>query len=215
MGGRIRLLDYSRVLAFLRQSHDATEVAEHIGFKLDGVRMLLRRLNAARLIHVCDWTDARPHCAPRPIYLLGDRPDAPAPLTWRGRPSRRREVVGPSPTPRSNLVAFVQLIRALQADKHTRLELAEESGLNADYVSDAIKYLHAQRMVHVAGWEQSRTGYAAACWSWGKRADVPRPAPIERQEIARRYQRDRRQKLRMVRINQALAGNAEVFHQRA
>jgi hypothetical protein len=206
MGAPISLVGYAEILAFLKsksgtyRGSTSAEVAAHLGKNVETVRLLLRRMNRARLIHVARWSEPALHVVPRPLYMLGDKPDAAPPLTCRGKPSRHQVVACERLPLRPALIAFTTLVRALKEGPHSRMELAEETGLNPDALMRVVKRMHALRLIHIGDWDKPRSGPAAPRWEWGGNQDVPPPPKQRRRAVKRAIEarRQRRQQLRLL-----------------
>jgi hypothetical protein len=74
-----------------------------------------------------------------------------------------------------NSLSYAKLIKHLLAVPATVHELAEETGLHHLTVALHMRALHAERLVHIGGWEQDSMGRdASPVWTWGAGRDKPR-----------------------------------------
>lgn len=178
------------------------------------VQALHQRLH---LVRIAGWHQA-PYHRPLPIYAFGEGPDAPAPrLTTKGKPARFRQPAPKNDPAPPNLLAFVNLLRALD-EPRSAIELAELAGIDYVTARRAIKVLRSLGLVRIARYEAAvnGTGMQVRLYAFAIDArDANKPAPIGRKEVNRRYAAARRQREAQLHITHALAANASIFAHRA
>ena len=152
-GAYIGYRGYTVILAILKKPGTADHVATTTGAGHSGIRRLLKQFHALRLIHCVGWVQPS-HGFPAPIYLLGDGPDAPAPLTRAGQPMPHCDF---KPRLQRNVVAFASLIHAM-AEEIPAAKLVVESGMAASRMRELLAFMRRPeiRLVHIAAHEKMR-----------------------------------------------------------
>lgn len=202
MGKPISLQNYADILKIVRDNpSSAAKVSQATGFRVENIRLCLRRMHALGLVHIIGWTPKAYHTVPRPIYREGAGTDVPPPLTNQGRPSRHQAAQEIRIVAGANLVAFSVVVKMMKAGPSHRIELAAESGTNHDNLCKLVRHMHRIGLVHVADYERGRSGVPKQLMAWGEKKDKPRPPrlvrPTSREAYAKRKQ---------VRMLSALAG---------
>lgn len=202
MGARLSWKGYADILAMLRtQPRSAPSIAAAINHNKSNMRLILRRMNALKLVHVSGWTPKAWHTVPSPIYAEGDGYNVPAPLTNHGEVSRHQAASHIRVPAGSNLVAFAEMVKAMKDAPIHRADLARVSGTNHDALCRLIRYMHDIRLIHVADWERGTSGIPKQLMAWGDFKDKPRLHRLVRPKTGEAQKRRRQ-----LRVLQALAG---------
>lgn len=188
MGGRIGLQGYVRILATIKRTPmGALELANTFGVQSTSMNDLMRAMMALSLAHIADWTPAgTKHLVRRPMYLMGDAPSVPNPITRAGKPTRHLGAVDVvALRHRVNLIALKALIDAIKKAPRSNSELAALTGMHDERQRHLIELMHSLRMIRVPVWRRSKHGPPVPLYQWGDGYNAPRPAPIPWQHYDR------------------------------
>lgn len=88
----------------------------------------------------------------------------------------------------SSMIAFVELIKALQYKPHTKKELMEVTGMANNTVLSIIRLLRARNLIFVKKYVRpSDRGNWAEAFMLGDEVDAPRPSPMTQRQYEERY----------------------------
>ncbi len=171
-GNRLLGPGYAQVLRlFVDGPVTWREVSARCGTNRATSQNLCHGLRKQRLIYIERWDKIKGERRFQwtPVYAYGDKEDAPCPVPHR--PSAR-------PTP-FELLAFCDLVRALQFDSWHSKGLAEHLGYCARTVRSTVRALHALRLVHIDDYmRRPRAGAGYPLFTWGPdQEDAKKPAP--------------------------------------
>ena len=97
---------------------------------------------------------------------------------------------------KSKLPLILEALQSPTAKKRglTQGELQQRCGISMGCVNQHVHELHAKKVIHICGWKTdvggTHGGRFQARWRLGPGEDVPKPPPLTRAEIAKRW-RDR------------------------
>lgn len=184
------------------------ELAQATGVYRNTVRMVMRRLYDAGIVHIAEWHSA-PGSMPAARWKFGAGIDATLPLTKAGEPSKRQRTVVQA-KPRAQITAFVSIMRLLESGPLSAAEVAHDAGCQWSAVRRCIHALKTAGIVHIAGWEKAKLtngGPWVAQYTVNVGAkDAPKPRPMTETEKTRRYRAARDMKGRQLAVLRALAG---------
>ena len=176
MGARLSWRGYASILAIVRNEPTAAvEIAAKVGASVPGVRLLMRRMHALGLVRIAGWSEPSLHVVALPMYGFGPGIDVRPPLTFRGRASHHQSVKPIYLKPRSDLIAFADMVRQLREIPISRNDLARSAGLEKNAVAKLIEHMHALKLVYVERYQPGRSGIPAQCFRLGSRPDAPYP----------------------------------------
>lgn len=161
----------------------------------------LRLFHERSGIHIHSWR--RPyHSKLVPVWALGKGDDARCEAhCWYP------ELL---PRARPSLIAFFELVQAMQRGPCTRDELCEASGLHFNTVRNLLRWWVADKTIYIADWAPASHLFTPA-YAFGNCADKSRPKRMKNTELSRRYRNGSRAKLEQLQILHALAANANHF----
>ena len=157
-------------------------VAERCGASRSAAQVLCHGLHRQGLIYVSAW-EAIP-CGYRkqwtPSYSLGPGHDAPPPVPMTRQAKRR--------TP-SELLAFVDLVRALGLDSWHGAGLAKHLGQSVRSVRATLRTLHALRLVYIDDYMvRPKAGAGYPLYTWGvDQPDAKKPRPMSDRALWTRH----------------------------
>jgi|ERR1700756_167553 len=88
----------------------------------------------------------------------------------------------------ATMVAFVEVVKALQHHAHTRIELCEVSGLGNNTVVSILNLMRKRHMIFVKKWKRrSDRGQWAEAFMLGDEEDAPKPRAMTAKQYKERY----------------------------
>ena len=210
------VVGYARVMRLLLdEPRTSLDVAQAFTANPGGIRHMLRGLHKERLIHVERWVQPAGRGGRgcwRAVWAVGDEPNAPAPITSRGRPSLHpAQEVKPPRHPLVEIMAFAEMWRQLQQGPIGCVELASYMGTTRASIYRVLRELRRLDLAHIAQWERRERmgGSPTPLWALGfdkRNADRPR---VEHKSLAqKRYVANRKSRELTMRIGHVLAGTA-------
>lgn len=200
-----RGLGWSGYASILRQLQiepaTAKQIVDRHSVHENTAREVLRCLHAMRLVHIANWVRrAAPANGYAAAWAFGVGNDARHP-----NPAYRRAST-PSKHMRSTVITMAYVIRALTRPT-SKADLGEISGVDQTTLRRFLAHGEDIGFVRVAKWAQgSAGGYPAALWALGSDPSEPRPQPISRPEIHRRYRALRKSAAALNLIHTAVTG---------
>ena len=183
-----------------------TELHTRLGISSSTAYAIILRLNAQRLIHIAEWSPAG-RGGPVPVWAIGDADNAPRPLTAKGVPSKRGTA---KPAPRIEVIAFAKVIKALSlSEPMTQAQIADISGSSAGQIGRFVRFARSLGLIRIGEWDRRDFGGSpAAMYEFAPdQPDVPRPKPMCRLAVVRKYGMAKRARARQLRTLHALAAN--------
>lgn len=210
-GQRLGLHGY---LFALREIHKAPRTAEYIAqvmsLSRENSTHLMRRLRAARLIHIGGWVKAeRANVTKQAVFVFGAGDDVPYPS---GSPFQKAER---ATTLNAAAIAAGALLRALSsvASKH---DVREFTGMTHMHSNNAVNYMHSIGLIHIAAWSpQIGGGTPIALYVLGQGRDAARPKPESRGARVARRKAALAGRAEMLTMIHATAANADRFQEAA
>lgn len=139
-------------------------------------------LHAMGWAHIVEWVNM-PRTKPIPRFAFGPGQDAPAPTL---RPNGRPVIAAPLPRRQlcPHLIAYVNILRALDEAPCTRAELVERVGLDKTVVRWALEAMMSLDIAHIGGWEvRPRGGEPIAVFHIGTGRTAKKPPKRDRQNV--------------------------------
>jgi hypothetical protein len=85
-------------------------------------------------------------------------------------------------------ILFAKLVKALQEEPRTYLELVDITGLSRQSIYRYIKVFRDFDLIHVGDWDEDKVGRRRVrAWAWGDKPDVPMPAVKPKPQASRDY----------------------------
>ncbi|MEY3252436.1 MAG: hypothetical protein RL227_1409 [Pseudomonadota bacterium] len=196
-GNRLLGSGYAQVLrVFVDGPASWHGVAEKCGTNRVTSQKLCHGLRKQRLIYIASWVSIKTGRRSQwtPVYACGDKPDAEPPMTLR---------CAQAPRTAPELLAFCDLIRAMQVDSWHSKGLAAHLGHCERTVRKTVKALHALRLVYIDDYmrrPQSGAGYPLFTWGPDEQ-DAKKPAPRSARSVwtsNNRVQAARRQQMHLL-----------------
>lgn len=208
--GRLGLVQYSRVVAFIAQKpRTAVEVARLMGRGAQSLREILWRLEHMGEAHVVEWrAPEKKRSIMAAVFAAGPGTSVPYPRPMK-RPVPGSTLAKNNPKP--ELIAFCSILRALRHGS-TRSELHESTGVAQMRLGILLRHMRGAHQVYRCGWatENDRQGAPAEVLKLGNGRDAPRPPAMSAQEKGQRYRDRRRRRVATERVVNALKGVAPI-----
>ncbi|CAB4158482.1 hypothetical protein UFOVP703_13 [uncultured Caudovirales phage] len=199
--GRLLGVGYAQILRMVVDGPVSwLEVTAKMGLARATSQRVLRGFVRQGLAYTAHWLPpASGGGAPRPYYALG-----PGVCAVRPRCVELRQ----NPTP-PELLAFCDLIKALQARPWTKAPLAAYLGHDGKAVRQTVDALHRLRLVHIDEYQARKSGAGYPMFTWGPDLeDAKKPKPMTAQQLNKRGTARRTALRRHMRMIQATASQA-------
>jgi len=195
---------YARVLYELGQQPRTNKAIEPV-LRLDrnATKALMAQMHLRELVHVGSWE--KDHLGRHfPVWHAGRGEDATKPARVTGKPAKPRPKAKIQNRP--NLMAFESVVRAMEAQPHTRKMLAQESGLHSTVINRLVTYMHGKGLIRVADWDRdlARVPVEMFIMADGQK-DKPRPRPQSLAELNRKKHNALKARREMLSVIRALA----------
>lgn len=149
-------------------------------------RYLLRQLLQLEVVRITSWRRVSKNGPPDRVFGRGGAPNAPPPLTTRGKPGagpvRHAGKLKPA------ILAFASVWRELE-EPITATQLGEETGIGMQAIYRFLTAMRECNAVRVADWKRSGS-ISVALFQRGHQPDAPRPER-EPNEVVKQRARDR------------------------
>lgn len=206
---RVGMVGYVRLLARLRERPSTIpDMVGFVGVARVACYRIVTTLHHLKLVHVSGWLDEYDRRT-LPVYAFGPGEDA-APPTFRPCGRQVRNAKLPNLRVLSvEVVGLASLIRAMETPA-SRKEIEAVTGLHNRTVRMALQAMTRYGMVHVAYWSPREVsgGPPTAQLQFGPGRSAPRPKPMPKQEINRRHNDRRRERLKFAPLVQAFRAPA-------
>lgn len=209
---------YAKTVQLMMESPvTAVDVCARLNVTRNNTRMMLRRMVAQKIAHVCGWRGSDERNFPLPLFTFGEGVRAPCPpCVTTGLPIKHNVAQERPIAPRAELTAFCSLVKAMQERPKSIAELCDETGISEGTMRELVNLMHSLEVVHVADWEQRLSGGAPSrLFLFGRHSDAPRPKAMTSTVISRRYRAARAQKVEQMTLLRALSANATPFTEAA
>lgn len=200
MKGRRSWKGYAEILRLIVDwpGITAADLSRLCGLGDDHMRYVLKRMRALGLIHAPLMVPCR-RGQETPGWLAGAGVNV---ACRRWAPC----------APKTELIAFAAMLKALTVAPQTATTLAAASGVSVNRLRELLKSLQDLRLIFVCDWRRGRGNYAAV-YRFGIDVDsMPRPAPCEKSAIDRAHRKRKQQRELHQQRMRALSCNASVFH---
>ncbi len=200
---------YALVLCSVaREGKTAAQVAEELRVGVNTVHRIFRGMHG-RVAFICGYL-RRPRGRPVALWRLGQEQDATRPEALAAFDHQIK--------PRSlgiEMTTFCILVEGMLVEPMSMRRMLDLTGCVRTTLLNIVRVFREARVAHVGAWERPREqGAWGPCYGINPDADdIPKPKPLARTLVERRYHAGRRDKLRQARIAHALAANASFFSQ--
>jgi len=190
---------YARICAHLMAGASTSrEVAEALGAGVLGIVRVMRIMRRYELLHVVSWRQDVPCGIPNEVWGFGPGRDAPAPLTQKGKVSKKLPNYALMPIS-IETSSFARVVKHLR-ETCTYHELRDATGLSNSTLAPLVAQLRALGLIHTCEWIRNAHGTPTPILRWGARFSVKeknasRPAPLGK-DPAKRLARQHREKFR-------------------
>lgn len=201
---------YARIAGFLLSEGPKTsrEVAEWGGGWPSSTSAIMAQLWARKTIHIHHWIKDSNGNSNTAVWAWGNQPDAPIPLTVRGKPGRLPKFKERATCP--EISAFVNFMAAIE-EPCSYAMITEEVGIERRTSKRGLDILRGMGVARIADWDTTADRNPAAMFQLGHGPDKSKPR-AQRQKKS--YYKKKNQKTtdrdRMMRIIRALANVPEM-----
>lgn len=190
---------YARICAHLvARAATSREVADALGAGLLGIVRVMRIMRRYELLHVVNWRQDVVCGIPNEVWAFGPGCDAPAPLTQKGKVSKKlpNYATMPISVETSSFACVVKCLR----DSCTYHELRDSTGLSNSTLAPLIAQLRSLGLIHTCDWIRNPHGTPTPILRLGarystKEKNASRPTPLGK-DPAKRIARQHREKFR-------------------
>jgi hypothetical protein len=197
-GHRLLGLGYAQILRMVVDGPVSwLEVTAKLGLARTTSQRVLRGFVHQGLAHTSHWLWPAKHGgSPRPYYTFGPGVCAVRPRHVEGRQARTA----------AELLAFCDLVKALQYAAWTKGPLAHHLGQAERTVGQIVNAMHELRLLHIDDYRTRRTGAGAPMFTWGPdEEDAKKPKPMTAKQLHKRATKRRTARRRHLRMIQATA----------
>lgn len=176
---RLGMEGYAHLSAILaEQPASVLAFVERSGLRKQSAYRYLMSMHTLGWAHISAW-ELKPRAKPIPVFAFGPGADAAVPL----KTASGKDVQSERPLPEGQLcpsiIAFCQILRAMDEAPVSRVELIECTGLDKWAVCQAVETLIAAGMARISGWElRPQGGAPLPQYELGGGPQAKRPKPV-------------------------------------
>ena len=180
-GAYIGYSGLATILALTKTPIAPAALAEATGLNIKRAQKILKQFSFLGLVHRVGWVKAA-YGFPSPIYLIGDGEDAPAIISYKGKPQAHAD--SKPKHIESRVITFASVVQCMD-HPCSLLEISTEAGISRTRIGLLLKFMRRKEigLAFIAAYERraDEAGPPTALWQYGvDQKDVARPKPNKR-----------------------------------